>query len=242
MLHFKRLFNFPGPKDLGISDSNYAMPSRYFPNHDGEVSWEDYYECIKQIYPIRFFLSCTLPDFIRYTYLDLIGYRLKNVYYWLRNHTTHRYHILDLRQPAKKSEPDYYRHGWCDTDYKILYALMNLLDQYVRNELLNSYLPTEEECKSDPYPPLLQEQRDRKLEVLAIHTWWTVERKKDLREYNDLLSAWHDAAYSKKGKLYRNSIEAEGPRDKLNAKEAANDEKETEMLIRLIKVRKSLWT
>jgi hypothetical protein len=66
MLHFNNLFKLPTPIQLGMSNSDYAMPSRHFPNKPNEHNWESYYEYLQKHYPIKYFFSSTLPEFFIY--------------------------------------------------------------------------------------------------------------------------------------------------------------------------------
>lgn len=136
-------------------------------------------------------------------------------WYWLRTHTYNRYHILDLRNKV-----DGYDWGWIDADAQILYACFNILVSFVEKESPEVGLAkTPEEFWPDHEwqegeRESLQRHIEREQEVRAIYDWWVTERKKEKDE-------------SEKGDF---------------EKQAELSDKDNEMLIRLMKVRRSLWT
>ena len=100
MFLLKKIFKLPSPQDLGRSDCN-ALPSRNFtPDCEG-YTWEDWREEVKKKYPIKYFFSETMVDFIKYNMYYPIYRPIKDTKYCLVSHLVpgRRYHILDLRQP-----------------------------------------------------------------------------------------------------------------------------------------------
>ena len=145
--------------------------------------------------------------------------------------TKHRYHLLDLRQPKVKGEPGY-RYGWLDSDTKMVYALFNILNQYVENEMPHHYCPSEEDVQAEPF---LLTQRSNYLEVKNLHYWWNVGRKREEKKYLELLHVWSQAKLDQNPSEHQLWLE-------LKKIEQANDDKLDEMITRLIKIRRSLWT
>lgn len=236
MIYFNNFFKIPGPKDLGMSASNYAMPARGF-ERVGEYTWEDYYHTVKSVYPIKFFLASTLPLFFLRLWWS-ISRPFSTFHYWLVSHTIRRYHILDLRQPSSDiSDADYYRYGWIDTDRRMEFALFNLLTQFMEVEWDNKYFPTEEVIQSTPEDQreVLRQQRDDMVEIKAIYDWWIKDRKLEKAREAQLLNEWHDAHINR-------LPQATQLHKELDALEAFNYHKLEEMMIRLIKVRGRLWT
>src|SRR5689334_19524995 len=106
---------------LKIPNSSIALPSELFLTEEQEkekdlLTWEKWEERAKKEYPIRFFLSRTIPRYWRrHIWGDYAP--LNRFLYWVRSHTYNRYHFLDLRQA--KGSNDEYRWGWIDADAQI---------------------------------------------------------------------------------------------------------------------------
>ncbi len=218
----------PSPVKLGMSDSN-ALGSRDFGSHRGKPTWEDWEEKVKTMYPIRYFLVEELVPWIKRKYRQLVSEPL----YWLKCHLhpKYRYHILDLRQPKVKGEYAY-RYGWIDSDHQMVYALFNILNNFVEHEMSSWYCPSEEEIAEEPS---LLSQRHKYMEVKAIHYWWNIERYRQDEAQAELVSKWHDAhriGDSSEHQLWKD----------LEIIKKANQDKEEEMIARLLKVRGALWT
>jgi hypothetical protein len=229
MLFFRKLLRLPGAIELGKSDCD-ALPSRDFtPDCEG-YTWEDWHKDVKEKYPIKYFFAETASDFIKYKLWFPIYKPIDKTKYWLISHIipNKRYHMLDLRQPNNEYEIDIYRYGWCDVPEKMLFAMFNLLDQFVKHELPQYYCPPEEEIE-------LKSQRDTYLEILEIHKWWTYDRKIEYKAFSDIRSEWselHRARDPKAKELW----------DKMHVMEAAFENKTDEMISRLMKIRRNLWT
>ena len=240
MLALRKLFKFPGPSTFSKDASDYALQSRNFsPDVNKDVyCWEDYYADLKKTYPIRYFLAETLADFLRYKILSPITRPFKNFKYWLISHVvpSRKYHMLDLRQP--KNDNDNYRYGWLDTDHRMLYANFNLLNEFVTHEMSNFYCPSLVECDDENCGASNKAQRDVYFTILDLHNWWNNYRKMEAAANDALQHAWYERRH--KHKIFDEET------DRLWTAHLAADEafleKETEMLIRLIKIRKSLWT
>lgn len=108
------------------------------------------------------------------------------------------------------SELTGYDGGWCDSDFRMLYACFQILCDFVKLERGLEMLKYQFEAK-DPYMSEegLEYRRQTYEEVFALHHWWTVERPAR-RALNDI----GDPFYAQ----------------------------DTEMLLRLIKIRQALWT
>lgn len=226
MLFFRKLLRLPDPKDLGMSNSN-CLPSREFtPDCDGPT-WEDWDIKVKAKFPIKYFFAETLIDFVRFKLWLPIYRPLDEAHYWLVSHTIRRYHILDLRQPKNEYGVDEYRYGWRDVPEAMLYAIFNLLDQFVKHELPNFYCPPEEDIEN-------KIQRDTYFEILAIHKWWFEDRKREYQEFSNCRTEWHKL--HKVGDPHTDEIWNE-----MNKMHENFENKTDEMIARLMKVRRSLW-
>jgi hypothetical protein len=219
-----RIFNLPSPVDLGWSKTN-ALGARDFPS-PGQKTWEDYYDYLKTTFPIRAFIAITVADWLYYTVWMTIKRPVANAYYWLVSHLipSRRYHMLDLRQPGG------YRYGWADIDSRLVYAMFNLLDLFVKHEMPNFYCPTEEEVAKEP---AYKTQRDAYIEIEAIHRWWNVDRVAAKKAISDELNRLYGT---------RGTRPTADEREALHKMEADLEAKMEEMMVRLVKVRGSLWT
>jgi hypothetical protein len=234
----RKLLRLPSPSDLGWSSSEFseAMPIRAMATPPDRKCWEDYEEYLVSTYPVRGFLAITLTNAAMGVWWDA-SRPFKDAWYWLVSHTARRHHMLDLRQPKPG-----YRFGWLDSDSKMEYALFNILNDYVKNEMPHFYLPSEEDIAKEPNEwgqrKALQRQRENGLEVLAIHRWWNVERPALEKMIDERLTEWngifnqigHDKAVE-----HAKFQAIREPEEQL-AKELE------EMMIRLVKVRTAMWT
>lgn len=220
----------PGPKALGHSKLN-ALQSRTFSKFIGTnvYTWEDWENEVKIRFPVRYFLTETIPSKWR----SLTGptkRRITDFIYFIKCHTMKEYcfHKIDLRQPKGSSYE--YRWGYLDACEQIMLANFTILCKFVENgsptNLLASY--TIEEIQAQG----LMVQHEAYLETMAVYNYWKVERKQLLDESDRLFDEYKDeedqSVYRAKQQLWWNAREA-------------FDLKEDEMLIRLMKIRRALW-
>lgn len=224
-----KLFRLPSPSRLGMTDDaeSDALGMRMFQKvGDATPTWEDWEEKVQKDYPVRYFLAEQLWPTIQRWYRRYVT----DTWYWIRCHTYTKYHMLDLRQP--KGDPFAYRFGWIDSDTQMVYALFNILNNFMTEELPHAYIPSEEDVAREPH---LLSQRNNYLEVKALHYWWTVQRLREAEMEQKLLHEWSNARRV-------DDHNAQQLWADLNKMEKANKEKLDEMLIRLIKIRDCLWT
>lgn len=236
MLFFRKLFKLPTPVDLGWSKHN-ALESAFFSDEPKGKTWEDWHATVKEMHPVKYWIAETATDFIRYNIWFPIKRPFVNAHYWLVSYLipSRRYHMLDLRQPCRKgSDQSCYRYGWCDAPEKMLYAMFNLLGEYLNKEEpgdLSLYY-THEQIEADIY---LKAQHEAFEEANAIYYWWTVTRHEE-NTYCDKL--FDDYLKAKKNK--------EPSREFLQishrTQEKINEDKVDEMVARLMKIRRTLWT
>lgn len=235
----KNPFRLPTPKELGIAKYN-ALPLRSFTPWEMDTCWEDYYDLLKKKYPVRFFLFNTLPDFVRYNIYFPIARPIKDGWYWIKSHTYRKYHLLDLRQPCDKDDItniDCYQYGWCDVPEKMLYAMFNLLKEYFDEEpydLTTHYTRVQIEADQG-----LKNQQHYYDEAKALLHWWQVERKQELTKIYQLQHDWHEA---RKDDTSPDDPDTKDKFLKLQVLEQEFQDKTDEMIARLMKIRRGLWT
>lgn len=213
-----KIFLLPTPHELGYADKNNALPV-FVSSNTEEITWGEFDEEMKVKYPIKWFFNKSIPHFFS-NYKWCIG----NIIYWLKCHllSSYKYHQLDLRQYHELSP---YKFGWIDVDTKMVYAIFNLLNLFVEQELKHFVCPPENQVGN-------AFQRNLYFEIKYLHYWWNVERINQIRKRNEMSNNlhWDDDA--------GNSINYK----KLREFEATMELKEEEMLLRVIKIRKHLWS
>lgn len=230
----KKIFQFPSPKDLGLSNSN-SLPLRKLTPDAKQFSWEDYDNYIKKTYPIKYFLLETLYNYIKYNIFYKAYIPLYKIYHFMLCHfvPSRKYHLLDLRQKENKFSVDVYRYGWIEIPEKMTYAMFNLLTEFVENsQKIDFNQFSEEDLKNDPG---LRQQKLLFDESQEIYNWWHIERKKDLNEINNLYKDFDIALNSKNLNLKNDLLEL------IRAKESSMEYKTDQMLERILKIRKGLW-
>lgn len=227
--YWKKLWNLPSPRELGWSKSNALEDEDFSPDPKGKT-WQDWHRHVKQLHPTKYFILETVPKFFRYKVWWPIKRPIEKAHYWLVSHLipSRRYHMLDLRQPGG------YQYGWNDVPEKMLYAMFNLLGEYLNKEqpydLTDDY--TESQIEADPG---MKMQHHSLSEARAIYNWWNVGRKQEEDAISDQQSVWWAARKAKDPK-------AEEEFTKLTEMKEAHEEKIDDMLVRLIKIRRTLWT
>lgn len=246
MIYWNKYFKIPGPADLGMSDHNHGMAMAGLRNYVGEPTWEDYYARVKKEYPVRYFFASQLPEFVRKLWRK-ISRRPKDAWYWLQCHfhPNHRYHLVNLNQ-SENGEEYPYRYGWIDTDWRITYAMMNLLVEFVEKEMVHGYfVPSEEEVALDDGTDNrymgFKRQLDNHKEYMEIYNYWKKGRHEDEAALEVVRKAWHDARFSAEDGSH-DTPEIRALFQAMRDAEEANDKKLDSMLHRLVDIRHCLWT
>lgn len=155
----------------------------------------------------------------------------KKLYYYIRSCLITKCHLINTR--LKKGH-------WYDTDYRLLYGMMNLFMEFLEKEKPYDRI----NWNSDDF------HKHAKDEMVAINSWW-LNYEKRLKNIEDARNDWHDDKFKDcrddlHGWIDRinepSTPETERKFQIIQDLEKKLDEEETEMLIRLIKIRKFLWT
>lgn len=237
---FSDKFGPPSPVELGRSKRN-ALPMKFHAD-DGDYTWEDWEIEVKKDYPVRYFIGKTVPRQLHRKIINPVD----NFFYWLRTNTINKYHLLDLRQPKTDTKDDY-KWGWIDECDKLILANFSVLRDYMKDYHANKsfvYGPDEEsirllekelidsENKSGSKDIGIREQIKHLKEIKNIWEYWIFDRKILLKNIDKALKNW---AETPKGTIKEKRY------DILKQLEEDFDILEEDMLIRLIRVRKSLW-
>jgi hypothetical protein len=216
-------------KLFGRLPKPYALPMRGWGSKAGDFTWDDWREQARAKHPFRFWLHETFPHWIRVH----ITMKIEHWWYWLRTHTYNRYHILDLRSDVGLT----YKWGWVEVDQAMMLACFNLLRSFVEKQDGLAYLKWE-----DPnwYANASQDEKDmhdkQRADLIGIKTlydWWMTGRQK---EHEAL-----DAAYERDSGGMRLAIG--NPKLKAYGEALRDlDSRDDEMLAKLMKYRRHLWT
>jgi hypothetical protein len=238
MLFFRKFFTLPGPVELGWSKYD-ALECEEFSDNPKGKTWQDWHKAVKHMYPIKYFIIETLANW----FLDKVWLPIKrpvsDMHYWLMSHLipSRRYHMLDLRQPCDKQSIyniDCYRYGWCDVPEKMLFAMFNLLGEYLNKEDVHDLSETYSQEEIDADETFKAQQAFLK-EARLIYKWWSIDRKKDKAAYNIMQNLWYQARKS-------NSSEKDKYWAQMNKLDADFENKTDEMISRLMKIRRTLWS
>jgi hypothetical protein len=147
---------------------------------------------------------------------------ISDIFYWIRCHTFTKYHIINCSQP--KNSQYKYRWGFIDPCERIMFGLFNEVVKYVEGYIV----------KLDD-----SDRTDTDREILSIYQWWTIDHQNDLKDLN-----YHYEEYgmltlaSDNAKAFK---EAKEKLEVINILEQKSNREIEEYLIRIIKVRESMW-
>ena len=203
--------------------------------------WDSFKEYHKKHNPIRYFLHHEFEPMFVWP----ITHRVKRVTDWIKYRTYKRYHIVDTGL-----EPGYY-----DTDTKMLHACFNMLKEFVEVEKayhwnwmgandLNlkgkdagiAHLAWEMTIPENES----RDQAKNAREIYELYEWWTIERP-NRQDPWDLVDDTKREELNKDSRIDSREKynELYGEHDKLLKQ---HEDEDDEMFIRLIKIRKALWT
>jgi hypothetical protein len=229
-----------------------------FPNYDHialtSVAWRKRDAKLRSRFPIRWFFNETCIDFWNYE----VKARYNTVRNWLRYRTTARYHVVKLQ-----TEP-----GYMDPDTRLMMTNFQILKDYVEIELAAMNEATNN-CEGDEplhkamgrfrkkyrrghrYPDKGLQYLDWEIKECAgnvqgttaaekkeLYLWWTQYRPARLEVYSDPLIWGKD---ERSGEDLFNGSNA-WEYHLCHELENMYHREDEEMLIRLMKIRTSLWT
>jgi hypothetical protein len=226
--------------------------------------WDEWEANLKKERPMAFWLTETLPD-----WLDNVWKFITDPYYNTRSYIRNRFvdhtHILHTRLPAGGWYDVDHRllHGIMETlvDFiEVEKAWMFLLwskpeDKQVYEwkngrcpEAGLAYLKWEmtlDEQDEDGAKYINRPQSDAAREQLAIYNWWKFERPARPDVYD--VTGWSEYCDRHKGFCFDNRSEEDRQEsrrilDAVHELEAKYESEDEDMLIRVIKIRHSLWT
>jgi hypothetical protein len=141
--------------------------------------------------------------------------------YWLRCHTFTRYHVIDI------SGQDGYRWGWIDRDHAMFLACFKLLVEYVELERPFDVI----DWDSDP------DHQHAAREIRELYDWWKAGRAEEHRRVDEFFDEHRRDDGSVMG-----GWDSKENGEHWHRMYTALDTKDDEQLLRLMKIRRSLWT
>lgn len=195
------------------------------------LGWHEHNKKMKEKYPIRFTIEEILDD----TSIQLSVWKRRfwtDIIWWVKHRTTHKFHVIQIPTLSP---------GFYDKDTQILHGMFGLLTDYIEVEKgLEVFNWDADEDKA--------KIRD---EMVALYDWWTKTRPNRVdvldelseesfpEEFDGEVLGWmaFDEKYpdhesvKKRKEVYKRSWK----------QEEDFDNEDTEMLIRLIRIRKHLW-
>jgi hypothetical protein len=153
-----------------------------------------------------------VTDWLYYTFIR----PLYNLKYYIRMRFIYRHHLIDTKLT---------KGNWYDTDTRMLHGMMNLLVEFIEKENPFEIVSYD----TDDY------SKNIKGEMLAIYAWWKNYPNRQ-KEIDAVISDWFKDRKTPDARLYRAKLE------KTQTVEQLLEDEEQAMLMRLIKIRKGLWT
>ena len=214
--------------------------------------------------PIRYWFHRDFKKIFVYP----IKWKYEAIYHWIRYRTTDRYHVIktglppgyveadrvmlnvnfnllknfvEIQKAARQYWQEEVEKTWCEKHmpfYRLFYP-------FRRPDLGIKYLEWESTLDDPSLPPHEQSirQAEQAREILALYKWWTIERtgritvevrRPVVDKPMDLLSP--KMKLSPEYKRYRADM------SKYHKQEEKWEKEDDKMLLRLIKIRKGLWS
>jgi len=224
----------------------------YPPEAADSKGWKEFDTHCKENFPIRYWITETLIPNVWWP----IPRFFKNIRDQIRWRTFEKMHIIDT-----KLKPEYY-----DCDTVMLHGMFSLLVDFVEIEKAWMQAIFCEDYKKPWYP--FKRFRDKDLgikyldwemtligedgnppqaeaakNIKELYLWWTIQRPARIDPY-DLMD--DEKIFPKDEDLFDSMNNKSSTRTaifkEINELEKQQDEEDTEMLVKLIKLRGSLWT
>lgn len=224
--------------------------------------WEGINDRIRREHPVGWFFTETLPDCIEAVY-NFITAPYYSTRYYIRNRFYRKTHVLRTDCPPGE---------YCDTDDRIITALANAIIDYVEIELAYKHMwcgSTEVdkaqwqagrcpelglkylEWEMDLDNPELDEynradfQAEAAKEVKLVYDWAKARPNRpdphEISGWSEYCAKYRDVLW-KRDETPEQAIEQAAALAKTREIEQQYDDEDEAMLIRIIKVRKSLWS
>lgn len=198
------------------------------PDSSGSAGWKRWEKKTKSNHPIKYFLLDTAPTFIGYKWT----WWIKDPIYHLKCKYILKYHHIkiDVDRFMNDNNSSFRNYYWIDSDGQILYAMFQILVDFMEQEA---------DIVDWDASPKHQEIFE---ELTKLYKWWTEDR---LNRDDSYPSSEDFGVKDIFGKNASKQLGYRAWRDACDEKEKRDCEYEledTEMLIRLITIRRYMWT
>ena len=142
-----------------------ALPLRSFDGNSNLYSWEDWQKDARANYPVRYFVTETVPGFFKERY-----WGVRNVLWRWNELHVRKTHLLDIRGPG-------YDYGPLAGGDEVMYAAFAALVKWMRTDgafALEAY---------DPDQPFLYPEVEP---LLKLYWWWLDTRPRALEKISKL--------------------------------------------------------
>lgn len=232
------------------------------------TGWRLFKEEFKQKAPIRYWITHNF----RYKITLPIIWKYKDISYWIKYRTYDKYHVLEtglkpdyysvemqmlhvnfnLLKDFVEIEQGWNTYCWSD-EYKAVWYRKFIPYALLKKSRKAKYGVRHFEWAStldDPTLPIHEQSPQQAAdarEILSLYKWWVEDRPNrkevEVRSYgnqgiDDLLACFDDD-FDRESEDYKNHIE---DMEKRSVQSTEWNKEDTDMLIRLIKVRNALWT
>lgn len=227
-----KFLKVPSAKEMGRSKSS-SLPSRAWGAKSGEYTWEDWEEEARVTYPVRWKL--------RSFWDSVSGLSTRLGFRWdaLLSRFWYKHHIIDLRRCGDSE----YSGGYIDHSEAMVTAMFGILKSFVETYEIVGYVKNLEAQLSESTDGMtehdlsvrefMRSSCEIKREMVDIYQWWTVDKPREEREVENIISG------TENGKLSANERERRAAA--YNRKSEEMEAKLEEMLTRLLRVRGALW-
>lgn len=215
--HLTALFEYKTPYDLGLSDNKFSWEfDLLFNNPQMDAAW-------KELFPANYYFNHKIRP-----YIYLAKRKLSDAKWYILHHTTYRYHIVNLSQPDYRNDTiDHYKYGYRDTDRRLVFAMFNLVMDYIENTLDNDL--SDVALEGFPTDESLIEHNKFLAKLREINKYWKNDRLKHWREIDKLRDT--RGTYRKTDKIKFRELS-----DTIYKEETKFFEKEKEMMALIIDI------
>lgn len=215
--------------DITFKLRNWARMNKPFAA--SSEKWDEWEQKFKNEAPVRYFLFEELPN-----RFGILQRKISDIRYAIRHRTIDKYHIIKINS----LKPGYY-----DSDTRMLHGMFSLLEDYVEIELavLNEWA----EKQDEENPPVKKSAREHGIS----HLDWEMDLEEELqaksaKEIKELYLWWKDVRPNRLDPwdIIKEMKDKEDESKYVHFEELEQEQydEDTEMLIRLVKIRKALWT
>lgn len=175
----------------------------------------------------------SIKRIVRSAVLSIVG-RIDRAFWWVRYRTTDRLHVIDCRSPVNN-----YDYGYIDPPERILCGCLNVVKEFYEQEA---------DCVAWDYD---EQHAAAKSTIDEAYSWWTRERPDLLHKIDSLYCSLPDRSIDEMlvkvegTNLYRLvelTTDERNVHEKIREVESEIERRDDDVLMKVMSVRKFLWT